>query len=380
MPEEVEQSSRSPRVAIVLTELRPGGMERVVVHLANGLSRLGSAVLVACLAGEGDLAAELERPGVRLEALRSATGWDLGALWRLLRLLRRFRPSVLNVHDYASLPYLAVSNLFSGRAPILFTAHGLLYEGFERLRVRNRFFGRFIRDLSAVSEEVAERHKNYLAWRDPIDIIPNGVPAIERDEMLRRGVRVELGCRDDDFLFLAVGNPRPEKGFEDLVEAVRLLGPEPAEGRRCMVAVAGRLSDSQYCKSLLRRVEDESLTERCLFLGFRSDTRALYSAADALVLPSRSEGLPMVVLEAMMAGLPVIATRVGGVPDAVADCGLLVSPARPDEIAAAMKRLCEDGALAARLGANARVRALKEFSVDWMVDDYLACYQRLIRS
>jgi glycosyltransferase involved in cell wall biosynthesis len=122
------------------------------------------------------------------------------------------------------------------------------------------------------------------------------------------------------------------------------------------------------------------LTERCRFLGFRPDTRALYSAADALVLPSRSEGLPMVVLEAMTAGLPVVATRVGGVSDAVEACGLMISPARPGEIAAAMKRLCEDRALASRLGANAKVRALKEFSADRMVDDYLAWYQRSIRS
>jgi glycosyltransferase involved in cell wall biosynthesis len=376
----MKQQNPSLRVAIVLTELRPGGMERVVVHLANGLSRLGAAVMVVCLAGEGDLSAELERPGVRIEALRSNTGWDFVALWRLARLLRCFKPSVVNVHDYGSLSYLVVANFLSGSAPILFTAHGLLYEGFERLRMRNRFFARFIRGFSAVSEEVAERHKNYLAYSNPIDVIPNGVPAIERDETLRIRVRAELGCRDDGFLFLAVGNPRPEKGFEDLVEAVRLLGPEAAEGRRCMVAIAGRLSDSPYCRSLLDRVEEEGLTERCRFLGFRPDTRALYSAADALVLPSRSEGLPMVVLEAMTAGLPVVATRVGGVSDAVEACGLMISPARPGEIAAAMKRLCEDRALASRLGANAKVRALKEFSADRMVDDYLAWYQRSIRS
>lgn len=86
----------------------------------------------------------------------------------------------------------------------------------------------------------------------------------------------------------------------------------------------------------------------------------------------------MVVLEAMMAGLPVVATRVGGVPDAVGDCGLLVEPERPEALAEAMQRLMDDPLLAADLGRRARERARREYSLDRMVDRYLEVYERVV--
>lgn len=353
-------------------------MERVVVHLAKGLASRGIATMVVCLQNPGDLAPELNGSGVQLEALRSLSGKDISALWRLRTLLWRFCPSVINVHDYASTPYAVAANWFAYRSPILFTAHGLLYEGFDGLRRRYRFFSRFFTRLTAVSETVAERHKEYLNWSGQVPVIRNGVPAIQRNTQLRDAVRAELGIMPNVLLFLAVGNPRPEKGFEDLIDATAILRDMEGRERDFVVGVAGKLIDSEYCRMLYRRVEERSVQDRFWFIGFRRDTTALYSAADVFVLSSRSEGLPMVILESMMAGLPVVATRVGGVPDAVGDRGLLVEAANPEQLAFAMRRILSEEGLADRLGRAGREHAISTYGVDRMVDDYIACYEDMV--
>jgi glycosyltransferase involved in cell wall biosynthesis len=353
-------------------------MERVVVHLAKGLSSRGIATMVVCLQNPGELAQELEGTGVHFEALRSLASKDISALWRLRTLLRRFCPSVINVHDYASATYVVAANWLAYRTPIMFTAHGLLYGGLDGLRRRYRFFSRFFTRLTAVSETVAERHKEYLCWSGQVHVIRNGVPAIQRNARLRNAVRAELGIRPDVLLFLAVGNPRPEKGFEDLIDATAILRDTEGRDRNFAVAVAGKLTDSEYCWMLHRRVEERSVQDRFRLIGFRSNTTALYSAADVFVLSSRSEGLPMVILESMMAGLPVIATHVGGVPDAVGDRGLLVEVANPEQLAFAMGRILSEEGLADRLGCVGREHALSTYGVDRMVDDYIACYDALV--
>ena len=350
----------------------------MVVHLAKGLSARGIATIVVCLQNPGELSQELEGTGVHFKALRSLAGKDISALWRLRTLLRRFCPSVINVHDYASTPYAVAVNWFAYRSPILFTAHGLLYEGFDGLRKRYRFFSGFFSRLTAVSEKVAERHKEYLSWSGHVHVIRNGVPAIQRNTQLRDAVRAELGIRPDVLLFLAVGNPRTEKGFEYLIDATAILRDTEGREQDFVVAIAGKLTDSEYCRMLHRRVEKRSVQDRFRFLGFRNDTPALYSAADIFVLSSRSEGLPMVILESMMAGLPVVATRVGGVPDVVRDRGLLVESANPEQLAFAMGRIVSEEGLADRLGRTGKEHALSTYGVDRMVDDYIACYETLV--
>ncbi len=365
------------RVAIVLSELRPGGMERVVVHLAAGLSKRGVPVLVVCLQNPGVLAPELNGNGVRVVALESYSGKDLSALWKLSKELRQFHPSVINIHDYASLPYVALANILALHRPIVFTAHGLLYEGFENLQRRNRFFSRFLTAFSAVSDKVANRHKEYLGWTKPVQVIANGVPSICRNLEQRNQVRDELGCRPGTHLFLAVGNPRPEKGFENLIEAVALLRDRFESVDNFVVAVAGTLTESDYCRMLLRKVDELGLQKSFKFLGFRQDTAALYSAADSFVLSSRSEGLPMVILEAMMAGLPVIATRVGGIPDAVGDVALMVDAKQPEQLADAMERFLSDASCCDALAKKGKDHVEQKFGVDRMVDEYIDWYERV---
>jgi len=270
------------------------------------------------------------------------------------------------------------ANWLAYNTPILFTAHGLLYEGFNKLRRRYRFFSRFFSRLTAVSEAVADRHKVYLNWPSHVSVIRNGVPAIQRKKQLRYAVRAELGIKPDTLLFLAVGNPRPEKGFEYLIDATAILRDTEGRNQDFVVAIAGKLIDSEYCRMLHRRMEEKSVQDRFQFLGFRDDTTALYSAADVFVLSSLSEGLPMVILESMMAGLPVVATSIGGVPDVVGNNGLLVEAANPKQLAVAMNRMINKDGLTNSIGRTGREHVLSTYGVDRMVDDYIACYETMI--
>jgi glycosyltransferase involved in cell wall biosynthesis len=128
--------------------------------------------------------------------------------------------------------------------------------------------------------------------------------------------------------------------------------------------------------TLRRDADARSVGDRVHLLGLRNDVADLLASADVFVLPSRSEGLPLALLEAMFAGLPIVATRVGEVPTALAEgeAGLLVEPGRPDELAGAIERLLSDSALARRLGERARARAVAEFDVATMAARYESLY------
>jgi len=375
---EKNDSILTRRVAMVITELRLGGAERVVVHLARSFVKYGVSVCVICLREKGQLACELEHTPVQLNALHSHRGYDFVAIKRLANILRRFKPRLVNVHDYTSLPYVALAQGIIPRWPIVFSAHGLLFEGFEKPRLRYRLPARRLAAMTAVSDQVAERHRQHLNWPGHIDIIPNGVPGPPVNPGHRSIIRDELNIAPDVFVFLAVGNARPEKAFEDLLNAAALL-QHTAISRPFVVLVSGLLPETAYCRELLAARERLNLNDTVRFLGFRGDIASLHSAADAFVLSSRSEGLPLVLLEAMMAGLPIVATRVGGVPAVVENgMGILVDPAAPQQLSDAMQTLLTDAQLCATTGENAAQHARANYSIEQMATRYLRTFDYVI--
>lgn len=366
------------RLALVLSELRPGGMERVVVHLASSLRRRGIEPLVVCLQHKGPFARELEAQGITVVALNSVRGYDLCAVADLARAFRRFRPELINVHDRSSLPYAVLANLWGAGRPVVFTAHGLMFDERSRGRLGIRIAARVISALTAVSREVADRHVALLGWRKPAVIVPNGVPDIVRSSENGARIRRELNIEKGTFVFLAMGNARPEKDFVTLLDAAAQLQVR-TDRPAFYVLIAGRMQDARYAEVLKQRHADQGLRDVVRFLGFRADADALYAAADAFVLSSRSEGLPMVILEAMISGLPVIATRVGGVPEVIGqDRGLLVDRESPEQLVDAMRRLAADVGLRETLGRNARAYATAYHSVDRMTEQYLDVFQKVV--
>jgi len=224
---------------------------------------------------------------------------------------------------------------------------------------------------------VAQRHRQHLGWKGLVEIIPNGVPEHTRCPQARNRIRSEWNIPAGTFVFLAAGNARPEKAFEDLLEAAALLAGS-GDNPPFEVWIAGYLSETAYCRELLALQDRLQLKNRVRFLGARDDMVSLYSAADGFVLSSRSEGLPLVLLEAMMAGLPLIATRVGGIPAAVKEgVGLLVDPAAPQQLSEAMQTVLTNRPLRTAMGEKAAEYSRANYSLERMAGNYLRFFESI---
>ena len=375
------QNARAPitRVALMVNSMTTGGKERVVMHLATEFAAAGLQPMVVCLGDLGSLGQQLSHEGIAIRAIESYRRWDFAAILRLRKLLRAFRPDVINVHDYFSLPYAVLANCGSPRCPVVLSCHGLLFHQREQgARFHHRWAARRVASVTAVSPVVARDYAEFLHLASPVAVIENGVPIQARQPDLGRGVRNELGITDGVFLFVSIGNLKPEKGYEDLLDAAHRLQQGEA-GVPFVVAIIGDASDRGYRNRLESQISRLGLQSVVRLLVHRSGTLAVYSAADAFVLSSRSEGLPMVLLEAMSAGLPIVATAVGGIPAVLerSAAGLLVEPAHPAALAEGMGRLLSDGRLREELGARGADLASREYSAAAMAERYLDVYRRV---
>jgi len=366
------------RLAFVVPKLGRGGAERVVMHLIQSFNAYGIETICICLEELGALGEELSDEGFRVECIESQRGYDLRAAIKLFRVLRRFKPSLINVHGYGALPYVAFAYLIGARYHVVFTGHGLLYSGFERRRALYKNAGRCLSGLTAVTEEVAHKHRFYLNWKRNIYIIENGIPAMSLDSERGNILREKFGIPSHAFVFLVVGNIRPEKGTEDLLEAVRLLIMK-CSGQTFAVVVAGSSKNRQYFERILDLAKTLKVNNLLKFVGHRKDMSAIYSLADAFVLPSRSEGLPMVVLEAMSCRLPVVATRVGGVPSILSDgTGIIVEPMMPEQLACEMAEIMSNQGMRKAMGEKGHEKVNKMYSLDRMAEGYIKAFEDIV--
>ncbi|MGH7632266.1 MAG: glycosyltransferase, partial [Gemmatimonadaceae bacterium] len=203
-----------------------------------------------------------------------------------------------------------------------------------------------------------------------VTVVPNGIPFRSGNRAL---LRRELGVGDDELLIVAIGNLYPVKGHSVLLRALAEL-PRGASAESWHLAIAGRGGEESALRALAR---ESGLEQQVHLLGFRSDVPDILAAADVFVMPSLSEGLPLALVEAMAASLPVIASDVGGIPEvAVRDAeALFVAPGDARALAAALARLLRDSALRASLGAAAHGRAVRDFGLDRMGDAYEWLYR-----
>jgi glycosyltransferase involved in cell wall biosynthesis len=240
---------------------------------------------------------------------------------------------------------------------LVYTEHSLWKKAAIVTKALNRATVGVDRALIVVS--VAARDALPGALRSRARVVIHGVDRarfaalVAQRAALRHQLRAELGVADDDVVALTVANVRSEKGYDVLLEAARLSVVDGAPVRFVSVG-RGPLGTE-----VAAAAQATDLAGHFTFLGSRTDTAQLLAGADIFVLPSHQEGLPVALMEAMSAGLPVVATIVGGVPDVVTDGveGLLVPPQRPDLLAEAVGRVARDPSLRARLGAASLARS-----------------------
>ena len=335
--------SRIPggRLAHLIETDGPGGAERMLASLAGELQGAGYPGIAFTQARvEGWLETELADVGIPIEYVPLHRPFSPRFARDLAAAFRRHHVALAHSHEFTMGFYGAWAARLAG-VPHVITMHGSrYYAGRWQRRLALRWAITSSAAVTAVSQTLAASLQHDL-WlrRERVTVVPNGIRPRGAG---RNGIRDQLDLRPGDQLLLAVGNLYPVKGHRDLVAAVGHLA---ARHPSLHLAIAGR---GGLADALRRDATNRSIGDRVHLLGLRSDIADLLASADAFVLPSLSEGLPLALLEAMFAGLPIVATRVGEVPAALADgaAGLLVEPGRPDELAAAIDRILSDAELA----------------------------------
>jgi glycosyltransferase involved in cell wall biosynthesis len=364
-------------VAMVIPGIdRIAGAERQMIQLAHGLRGRGWRVSVVALSGTGGSeAAELTERGVEFLSLGMRKGLADPRGWiRFHRWLRGQRPDVVHAH----LPHAAWmarwSRLGAPMRGLVDTLHSSSTGTLGR-RLGYRWSNWLPDKVTAVSHAVAEAHLlTRMTTAEKLAVVANGVDVgrWRPDSQVRATVRRELGL-EDEFLWLAAGRLDPVKDYPTLLWAMVNV-PETA---RLIIAGGGQLEGE------LRRLSGElGVESRVRFLGFTPDVCRLMQAADAFVLCSRWEGLPMALLEAAACGLPAVATDVPGTREAVADgeTGFLAAAGSAEALQGEMSRMMRLAPEERRdLGERAREMVVVRFSLDKVLDRLEGFYGDLLR-
>lgn len=353
-------------IAYLVQGMATGGLERVVLYLARDMVVRGHRVTICCYDGRGEMAAEAEASGAAVSVLPRKPGLDLGYIGRLADWLRPRGVDVLHMHNETALFYGTMAGRRAGVPVLIYTEHDGVFPRRWIVRRVNRWLVRRLTRAVAVSEAVKRlwcREDGIRA--DRVVVVPNGVP--DHPEVWAASARRDGGAEGGVRLG-AVGRLSGEKGLDVLLDAFARVA-EPAPDARLVL-----VGDGPERGALEARARDLSIADRVEFLGQRSDVPTLMAGLDLYVLPSRTEGLPMALLEAMAARLPIVATRVGGIPEAVTDgqSALLVSPEDPAALAEAMMRVLRETGLAERLRSAARAAFEDRYELSRMVDRYEA--------
>jgi sugar transferase (PEP-CTERM/EpsH1 system associated) len=351
-----------------------GGLESIVLDLVRESRRLGQSPAVVCLERPGVLAARVEAQGVRLACVHKPPGIRLETFGRLSSLWRELRPEVVHTHQVGALFYAGPAARRTGVPLVVHTEHGRFYDQRRRTRWIGRLAGRHAARFFCVTADIAAAAQaHHIVPRRKIQVVPNG---IDTDRFRDRGegslVRASLGIPPEAPLIGTIGRLCQDKRQDLLIRAfqrARLADPH--------LLIVG---DGPWMGRLRELVADLGLGDRVHFAGYQPQPERYLQAMDVFALSSQTEGMPLTVLEAWAAGVPVVATRVGGLPELVDDgrTGLLVACDEEEALARALGDLAADPACARRLGAAGRDRVEARFSLRRMADAYHRHYLELL--
>lgn len=351
------------------------GAESVLLNLAVELPHTGHSCVVGVFENSKNTNTEVgdrsEMAGLTVRRIPCRSRLD----WRTVRQIRRIVEGdgvdLVHAHGYKADFYALLATRIA-KAPVTATCHNWLGEsGTMRAYARlDRYLLRFFDGIAAVSESVAEQ-LGHARVRQRVHVIPNGVPMPCSGSRSTVADQIRLG---DRIVVGTVGSLSAEKGASFLIEAASRILPDFP---RAFFVLVG---DGPLRSALEARVRELGMAGQFLFTGQRNDMDQIYRSFDIYVLPSLEEAMPMALLEAMAAGLPVVATKVGGVPDVVNDpsVGTLVEPGDPNAIATGVRDLLSNQSRREQIGSNARTRVENHFSAAAMARRYAELYQEAL--
>jgi len=373
------------KIAYLLPNIESGGTERHILSLARSLDRSRYSLSLVTTAGGGSLYKEFSEimpvtvmgePGSH-RRIRVGPLVHIGAIGALAWIYRKERPDIV----HACLPVACVLGPIAARLAgvrkVIVSRRSLSnYKAKYPQMSRVEPLGYLLADAVLVNSDAVRRdvERTERFWEGKIRLVHNGIDTTPTVPSPIREMFPELAGREAGPVVTYVANLFPYKGHMDLVEAARTVVDEFPSARFLLV---GR--DAGEMEAVRARIAALGLDRRVLLAGLRSDALKIMAASSFVVHPSHEEGFSNTILEAMAAGKAVVATRVGGNPEAVIDgeTGILVPPRDPAALSAAMLSLLRDPARALEMGAAGRRRVVERFSLGKMVREIESLYEGL---
>lgn len=356
----------------------PGGAETVFIDLISHLPAQKYRSIVV-IRGKGWVYEELGRRGIEPILLDAKGSFNWRYLKSLVSLIHREKVDLIQSHLLGSNIYASLAGLLS-RTPVVATFHGMV-DVAEKERLLSLKFAAINYGavaIVAVSKDLRDNIVNRTSLRaDKTTVIYNGINTEDFNHPRSNRLRQQFGWGEDEIIVGSLGNIRPAKAYDVLLQVAALLKENKRSYR---FVIAGHGKGSLY-KKILNLRSELKLDEQVQFLGFNDDPADFLSNLDMFVLSSSSEGFSIATIQAMAAGLPVIATRSGGPQEIITDGenGCLIAPASSQEIADALITLASDASLCRRLSDAGRRHVASTFDILAMVEAYEDIYRRYMR-
>lgn len=357
------------RVLEIIDSLYAGGAESLLKNFLIRAKKYESFSIDVCtLYSKNIFKEELEKNGIKLYELNLKFKYDLRGVLKIVRLIKEIQYDIVHVHLFPADIFVAIATLFSHQnIKFIFSEHNiynrrrsiLLYKPIDKF-VYSRY-----EKIVCVSNQVKEELNKYIkSTKDKSIVIKNAIPVDENLDDLPKKY---------DVLF--VGRFEDAKGVDVLIKAISILKEKYHENIK--VAILGDGSKKDYLTNLVSML---SIEDRIEFLGIRKDVKYFMQSSKIFVLPSRWEGLPMVILEAMANKIPIITTPVGGIKEVIQNGinGILVKPEDPEELASKIHLLLNNETLRENLSQNAFVKVKSEYSISAYTKSMLQFYEKLL--
>ena len=369
---------RQLKIVHVVLSMDVGGLEQVVLDLVREGRLAGHHVTVLCVERPGVLAEQAEMAGADLLCLHKGPGVRWGTGQRARMVLEKLRPDVVHTHQIGALFYVGSAAKKSGVPVVVHTEHGKHFPGRFRTRCLSRWAVRSADRFFCVSKDIANGIERWrIAPKDKVRVVANGIDLDRfQNQVASQKLRGSLGIPAEAPVIGTIGRLTEIKRQDLLIRAfLRLRNTFPA-------AHLLLVGDGNLRRELESLAAQLNLTNAVHFAGYQSKPELYLGAMNVFALTSRSEGMPLVVLEAWAAGVPIIASRVGGLPEMIDEgkTGLLFESGDEDALARGLGRLLSEADLTRQLVDNGTRRVETEFSARRMVEAYQRHYCEALES
>ncbi|MFA5029349.1 MAG: glycosyltransferase family 4 protein [Patescibacteria group bacterium] len=380
-------NSEKTKVLYIITLLSWGGAQKYVYDLISGLKDEPNLEIIISggAKNKGELAERAKNQGLKSITFKNLVREinplkDLLAVWEIKKTIEKEKPDIIHLNSSkAGVVGSLAAKLAKHKARVIFTCHGWVFN--ESLNpliklaylVLEKSTSRFKDKIICLSQlDKQSALKKNIAPQNKLAVIPNGINLDKIKFLDQPEARKKLGLPLTGIIVGTIANFYANKGLKYFIEAIKIINTDP------IPVVAVVIGDGELRPELENLIKEAGLENKFILAGSQSDAAQYLKAFDLYLCSSLKEGLPYSILEAMAAGLPIVATRIGGIPEIIKDgkTGLLSEPGNSAKLAEKIKQVIADPALAKKMAEQARLAVINDFSFQKMILETLSEYKK----